>query len=199
MYGDKTAKTYIMNTVAETEIWRERKKNWEREHFAHKKTHNRTTRAKSKRGKRIQNFPTYIYIYIYMEKCSSARPGAEAAGPAHRVRPQTPIRIYIYNAPSHISNTIMLYVKKANKSSSQRISLNRSQYRSCSTGYNPLTSNQVVYKWFCAPTFDHSNMALAIRRHIRRRIGPDNRANSCSRNRINTPPDTGEQQHCYLV
>ena len=33
-----------------------------------------------------------------------------------------------------------------NKSSDQRISLNRSQHKSCSTGYNPLTSNQVVYK-----------------------------------------------------
>src|SRR5690349_17860817 len=33
-----------------------------------------------------------------------------------------------------------------NKSSDQRISLNRSQRRNCSTGYNPLTSNQVVYK-----------------------------------------------------
>ena len=36
--------------------------------------------------------------------------------------------------------------KAKNKSSDQRISLNRSQYKSCSTGYNPLTSNQVVYK-----------------------------------------------------
>ena len=37
-------------------------------------------------------------------------------------------------------------VKGKNKSSDHGISLNRSQYKSCSTGYNPLTSNQVVYK-----------------------------------------------------
>ena len=32
------------------------------------------------------------------------------------------------------------------KSSDQGLSLNRSRYESRSTGYNPLTSNQVVYK-----------------------------------------------------
>jgi hypothetical protein len=35
---------------------------------------------------------------------------------------------------------------KRNKSSNQRLSLNRSQYGGCSTGYNTLTSNQVVCK-----------------------------------------------------
>nr|CDQ01647.1 Bm987 [Brugia malayi] len=41
-----------------------------------------------------------------------------------------------------------LYInkKKKNKSSNQRISLNRSQYGGCSTAYNTLTSNQVVCK-----------------------------------------------------
>jgi hypothetical protein len=37
-------------------------------------------------------------------------------------------------------------VNWGNKSSNQRISLNRSQYGGCSTGYNTLTSNQVVCK-----------------------------------------------------
>jgi hypothetical protein len=36
--------------------------------------------------------------------------------------------------------------KKEDKSSDQGLSLNRSQYKSCSTANNPLTSSQVVYK-----------------------------------------------------
>ena|ERR1700722_11802268 len=44
---------------------------------------------------------------------------------------------------------IQKYTRKLferNKSSNQRLSLNRSQYGGCSTGYNTLTSNQVVCK-----------------------------------------------------
>jgi hypothetical protein len=62
----------------------------------------------------------------------------------------------------HVPNekeTRKLY--EGNKSSNQRISLNRSQYGGCSTGYNTLTSNQVVCKWSCAPTLNRSGPALA--------------------------------------
>src|SRR3569833_7442 len=43
----------------------------------------------------------------------------------------------------------------------------------CSTGYNPLTSNQVVYKCSCTPTFHHSDMALAIEQRLGYSTRPD--------------------------
>ena len=39
-----------------------------------------------------------------------------------------------------------LRIHKKDKSSNQRLSLNRSQYGGCSTEYNTVTSNQVVCK-----------------------------------------------------
>ena len=79
------------------------------------------------------------------------------------------------------------------KDKSQQIAV-----RNCSTGYNPLTSNQVVYKWFSAPTFHHSDMALAIRLQLSCLTGPDNGAYAVYTH-IDVPPDTGEQKYCYPV
>lgn len=72
---------------------------------------------------------------------SSRTNGHKAASGYVRVRAQT----YNMAAKSEFAHKPNIW-QKYDKSSSQRISLNRSQYRSCSTGYNPLTSNQVVYK-----------------------------------------------------
>ena len=63
-----------------------------------------------------------------------------------------------------------------NKSPVLRQSLNRSQYGGCSTGYNTLTSNQVVCKWSCAPTLNQSDPALATARDLPRAARPSNRA-----------------------
>ena len=43
-------------------------------------------------------------------------------------------------------------MNKFDKRADQRPSLNRSQCFGCSTEYNTVTSNQVVYKSFCYPT-----------------------------------------------
>ena len=75
---------------------------------------------------------------------TSARPRASYAAPHRKV---------------HLSPAILSLLTHSFKPSDQRESLNRSQYGSCSTGYNTLTSMQVVCKRSCAPTLNRSDPA----------------------------------------
>jgi hypothetical protein len=88
---------------------------------------------------------------------------------------------------------IQKYTRKLferNKSSNQRLSLNRSQYGGCSTGYNTLTSNQVVCKWSCAPTLNRSGPALATPQPFSCKAGPYARALAAT-----LPPHRSASRH----